>query len=573
MTATVPILRIGKNASSIDMQMDYSTQVTKLFPRGTGSAPSELRFDNPNWAPYYPKLELVTTDSVFAYFKIPGDYTQYHGYLGEDSAIGGGASIYVGRGTYEEYNAWPSSPYNEYGYPHLLIGEAGSGMGFLIDFPDPFRLYEIGLWLGHLQYWEENLRAVDNPRFLVGLYTTGPPFLFPEIPEAPGLVVPNHGPLVWNIVDLDSIPAYSHLTSDVYNHMDYYTFPMQTAAFAAGRYAIVIYPYPNSDGWGTNTGTVSDRLLWANTGTDLVTKDDNRSVFTISGLGGNEWGPHISSNAAAIDSGYYFMRPGANRVFCVGTDPGYKNWAVVWQQSTMYKTPEQPGRYVKCPVDHYDPAYDYYMFYYLSPNLTAWDQLEEYGIIEGTMKNDSIITADALLNVGTQYLKSISQPVITLSLSISDLYDLDPSRNWAEEIKLGGQVTVMDDVLGINTRCTITKIDKPNLNHPHEINIQLDNVHMNAQKMLANLSNKQLTAPKYAGGQTVSTPFSVSAQADPDNEARLYFDIREVSDLVHSVKLTVVSSPLQVAAASGITIGTTTTNSFSLVVDGYYVME
>jgi hypothetical protein len=565
MTATVPIIRIGKNASSIDMQMDYSTQVTKLFPRGAGSAPSELRFDNPNWAPYYPKLELVTTDSVFAYFRIPGDYTQYQGYRGEDTAIGGGSYMFVGRGTYEVYNAWPQSPYNEYGYPHLLVGESGSGMGFLIDFPDPFRLYEIGLWLGHLQYWEENTRTIDTPRFLVGLYNAT------QVGSDSGSDFPAWGPLVWNIANLDMLPAYSHLTSDVYNHIDYYTFPMQTAAFAAGRYAIVIYPYPNSDGWGKGAGNVSDRLLWANTGTDLVALHDNRSVLTSSGLSQLSWNAAYSSDAAAINSGYYFKRPGANRVFCVGGDPGYKNWAVVWQQSAMYKTPEQPGRYVKCPVDHYDPAYDYYMFYYLSPNLTAWDQLDEHGIIEGTMKNDSIVSADALLNVGTQYLKSISQPVITLSLSISDLYDLDPSRNWTEELKLGGQVTVMDDVLGINTRCTITKINKPNLNHPHEINIQLDNVHMNAQKMLANLSNKQLTAPKYAGGQTVSTPFSVSTQADTGNAAELYFDIREVSDLVHSVKLSVVPSPLQVASSSGVTTGDKTAQTYAVKIDGYYI--
>jgi len=131
----------------------------------------------------------------------------------------------------------------------------------------------------------------------------------------------------------------------------------------------------------------------------------------------------------------------------------------------------------------------------------------------------------------------------------------------------------MDDVLGINTRCTITKINKPNLNHPHEINIQLDNVHMNAQKMLANLSNKQLTAPKYAGGQTVSTPFSVSAQADTATAAELYFDIREVSDLVHSVKLSVVPSPLQVASSSGVTTGDTTARTYAVKIDGYYIGE
>jgi len=571
MTATVPILRIGKNASSIDMQMDYSTQVTKLFPRGAGSAPSELKFDNPNWAPYYPKLELVTTDSVFAYFKIPGDYTQYQGYGGEDTAIGGGSSMFVGRGTYEAYNAWPQSPYNEYGYPHLLIGDAGSGMGFLIDFPDPFRLYEIQLCLGHLQYWNEIGRTVDTPRFLVGLYNTARDPT--TSPTATGYILPKQGPRVWNIANLDMIPAYSHLTSDVYNHMDWYTFPMQTAAIAAGRYAIVIYPYPNSSGWAESGQLPSDRLLWANTGLDLVTKDDNRSIHTIAGLELTNWLADMNSSAAAVQSGYFFKRPGANRVFCIGGDPGYKNWAVVWQQSTMYKTPEQPGRYVKCPVDHYDPAYDYYMFYYLEPNLTAWDQLEEYGIIEGTMKNDSILSADALLNVGTQYLKSISQPVITLSISVADLYDLDPSRNWAEELKLGGQVTVMDDVLGINTRCTITKINKPNLNHPHEINIQLDNVHMNAQKMLANLSKKQLTAPKYAGGQTVSTPFSVSTQADTGNAAELYFDIREVSDLVHSAKLSFVPSPLQVASSTGVTTGDGTASHYAVKIDGYYIQE
>ena len=50
-----PILTIGKNLSSIDVKYDYSTIITKLYPRGSGSAPSELTLNNPA---YYPPEQI-----------------------------------------------------------------------------------------------------------------------------------------------------------------------------------------------------------------------------------------------------------------------------------------------------------------------------------------------------------------------------------------------------------------------------------------------------------------------------------------------------------------------------------
>jgi hypothetical protein len=227
-----------------------------------------------------------------------------------------------------------------------------------------------------------------------------------------------------------------------------------------------------------------------------------------------------------------------------------------------------PGRMVKTHTSNYQPSQPYYFHYRLASYLINWDAYQKYGKIEGTYKNDALTTQEALLKAGSEYLKTISQPVVTFSVSVADLYNLDPQVNWAEELHLGTEVTVVDAIMGIEQKCIVTKLTKPNLNQPHDIQIQLDNIHPNVPRLLAQLSASQLAAPKYLQGQTVSTPYTAITQADHNTPAYLKFKVRDVTTLAHEIRLVVTGAAYQQAGTSGVTNSSDQPTAFYVSVDG-----
>jgi hypothetical protein len=188
----------------------------------------------------------------------------------------------------------------------------------------------------------------------------------------------------------------------------------------------------------------------------------------------------------------------------------------------------------------YDPSAIYPICYAHTPYLISWDAYEQYGLYEGPYKDDTLTTQTALLQAGAQYIQSMSQPSMTISLGASDLYDLDPVANWTEELYVGAPVMVIDDVLNLQQQCVITKIDKQDLTQPHAIDtLTLNNVHLSAQKLLAQLAKTHQKVRNYQQGQTVETPYTTSGSVSSGSPAEMTFYIRDATTLTHSVRLTI----------------------------------
>jgi hypothetical protein len=291
---------------------------------------------------------------------------------------------------------------------------------------------------------------------------------------------------------------------------------MQTSAFAAGYYAIVIMPYPTSN----KQWSVNDYLAVGGSPTY------NTSAYTEQSRTGMTPASWIIPKQSL-----------AFQIRTVGTD-----LTSHFQQSDA----AHPGRQIKCPIAYYNSSAPYIFHFQHAPYMQAWDAYDSYGKFEGTYKDDSLTTQNALINAGAQYLNANSQPMYTVSLSAADLYDLDPVKNWAEELTIGGAVTVIDDRILDNNgnplqlTAIITKIEKQDLTQPHTLDtLTLDNVHLSAHKMMAQIARAAQRSPKYLQGQTVETPYPGAVAASSTSPGTMTFSIRDVTTLTQAVRLTV----------------------------------
>jgi hypothetical protein len=208
---------------------------------------------------------------------------------------------------------------------------------------------------------------------------------------------------------------------------------------------------------------------------------------------------------------------------------------------------DYPGRFIMSPQNQQETiapngwsAYQWVFHYQHAPYIVNWPAYEQYGKWEGTFKDDSLTTQAALLTAGSQHLGVVSQPVETISLSAVDLYDLDPTTYADDELTYGGTVRIIDDVLGIDETCIITKIAKTDLTQPHVIDtLTLNNVHLSAPKLMAQLSKNAQRYPKYVPGATVETPYTTTGSVSSDSPAEMTFYIRGDTTLTQSVRLTI----------------------------------
>ena len=98
-----PILTIGKNLNGVDVLKDKTNIITKLYPRGTGSPPSELTLDSPQYWPAAQALNVAWVDSAgSAYFTLPNPYSTYAGFTKSGDPLPSG--YYVGFGSYDFVN-------------------------------------------------------------------------------------------------------------------------------------------------------------------------------------------------------------------------------------------------------------------------------------------------------------------------------------------------------------------------------------------------------------------------------------------------------------------------------------
>ena len=506
---STPIMTIGKNLSGVDVKYDYSSLVTKLYPRGTGSAPSELTLNTPNWYPSGDLSQLVYdhSDGNYAHFRLPGQYSAYAGSPNYHDGWPIPAGDYVGHALAMAYNqaVWANQPGASIGSPSDAIA-----ISFYVGYN--FRIYDVALNLQRI-IKPPGTDWATQPRFVVGLYSTTASTAIPGVQQA-GYRVPNQGPLTWCYGDLLSISSASP---------QWYSFPLQSNAYLAGGYAIVIAPYPTS-----NTQWSVNDYLWVQGSPSHSSSVPCYAEQCRSGITPKNWILPIGTSSGIGATPYTGQL--AFKLRMVSHD--------VTSQFSMSGT--DPGRMIKTPIADYVPTDPYIFHYQHAPYLVNWSAYDQYGKFEGTYKDDSVTTQNALYLAGTQYIQSASQPAVTISLSAADLYDLDPEKNWAEELMVGGLVRVIDDVLGIDEECLITKIEKQDLTQPHVLDtLTLNNVHLSAQKLMAQLSKSSQRSPKYLQGQTVETPYTTAGSVSSGSPAEMSFYIRNATTLTHSVKLTV----------------------------------
>ena len=89
------------------------------------------------------------------------------------------------------------------------------------------------------------------------------------------------------------------------------------------------------------------------------------------------------------------------------------------------------------------------------------------------------------------------------------------------------------------------------------LSLTLNNIHINTQKLLAQVAAREKKNQAYMTGSTVDTPYTTSGGASVSSPASMQFYVRALTQLVHEVRLTV--SPQDETAA------------FTIAVDGHPV--
>jgi hypothetical protein len=298
---------------------------------------------------------------------------------------------------------------------------------------------------------------------------------------------------------------------------------MQSEVYSIGWYAIVVMPYPTSNKQWSDTDYLSFGLSAATS----QTGQSNYAAVCHNGVTPKNW----------VSPAQFMYTPTGD-----ASQLAFQLRTYAADVTTQFKQSDgrYPGREVKLPMADYDPSAIYPIYYAHTPYLISWDAYEQYGLYEGPYKDDTLTTQTALLQAGAQYIQSMSQPSMTISLGASDLYDLDPVANWTEELYVGAPVMVIDDVLNLQQQCVITKIDKQDLTQPHAIDtLTLNNVHLSAQKLLAQLAKTHQKVRNYQQGQTVETPYTTSGSVSSGSPAEMTFYIRDATTLTHSVRLTI----------------------------------
>ena len=283
---TGPIMAVGKNLSGIDILKDRQQLITKLYPRGSGSTPSELALDNPGFWPAGQLLELNRTDSDWAYFRLPKvNGVECSSYYGDNtptpsnSGYGDGwpinTSFCIGKNLSTLYNL-PATSGEAAGGSLGTPGDACAAMVYLHSpsWGGPCRVFDVSFCLQrYIGQDGPPTQWTTQPRFVVGLYSTTASVANPVLGEAAGYQVPYQGPLSWcygNLLSISTTPTW-------------YSFPLQAAAYPTGWYAIVVAPYPTSN----KQWSVNDYLAIASSPT--VTDGCYAEQCRFTGMGPKNW--------------------------------------------------------------------------------------------------------------------------------------------------------------------------------------------------------------------------------------------------------------------------------------------
>ena len=466
-----PLMTINKNLSGISVLKDKTNLMTRVVPRGSGSPPSEVTLSTPA---YWPSAQILTVDRVAndkVYFTLPNPYSSYAGFTKDGDPLPTG--YYMGRNDVMLYNL-PASGNTSIAFTSGgSISSPDNAVAVVFHVTAPYHPYAVSLQLQRII--EHPITWTTQPNFRVGLYsTTGTTdVIHPGAPEPfqlGGFAAPYQGPFSW---------CYGNMLSINSELPQWYNFFLQSNKYGSvgvsNWHAIVIQPYPTTNKqWSHN-----DYLAFGASASREGGADNIYSALGVNGVAPNNW-----QIPAPIPDNYDPY----------GEQLAFKLWVTGTDVTSQFKQSNNkyPGRYVSCPASDYVDSEPYIFHYMHSPYLINWDAEDKYGKYEGTWKNDAITTQSALMVAGAQYLTAVSEPTMTISLSAVDLYNIDPEKNWAEELVVAGTVRVIDDLMELDELCMITEIERQDLTQPHKIDtLTLNNIHINTQKLLAQVAARE----------------------------------------------------------------------------------
>ena len=341
---TGPVMTVGKNLSGIDLLRDRQQLITKLYPRGSGSTPSELTLDNPSFWPAGAILELNRTDNEFAYFRLPKvNGIECSTYMG-DPGYGDGWPINTSFCIGENLSTLYDVPAIAGPAGAASIGSPADAFAVAVYLRSPswgpFRVYDVSFKMQRL-ITPPGTVWTTQPRFVVGLYSCTPSVPNTVVNQPAGYVVPHQGPLTW---------CYGNLLSIASDAPQWYSFPLQAAQYPLGWYAIVVAPYPTSN----KQWSVNDYL-----GVAKATADTSGlyAEQCRQGITPKNWIISVAAGGGVDTPIAFKLRTYANDV------------------TTQFKQSDSryPGREVKLPLADYDSSAIYPIHYAHTGYLISWD--------------------------------------------------------------------------------------------------------------------------------------------------------------------------------------------------------
>jgi hypothetical protein len=181
---------------------------------------------------------------------------------------------------------------------------------------------------------------------------------------------------------------------------------------------------------------------------------------TITGVRFREWNPQ------------YLGLPYSQNPSCGFTDiyvwdsTGWDDVTVNWKQGADENT-------LRAPIASYDEDVAYVISYTHADYLIDLENVTERADIRSKAVKFNTSDADALLEMGRIKLTEIKEPRVAMDIEAIDL-SVQEGREF-EEPALGNTVTVIDEELDVEETQLIMRLNKPDLQHPGLMDIDVAN--------------------------------------------------------------------------------------------------
>jgi len=164
------------------------------------------------------------------------------------------------------------------------------------------------------------------------------------------------------------------------------------------------------------------------------------------------------------------------------------------------------------------------------------DTQAQYGIIARVWVDRRYEHAETLYETARAMLEKLKIPRITYSVEAADLFRL--TKDPIDRFKLGAQVRVIDEELGIDFTSRVVGISKDDVTGaPGDIQIEIANQLEDIASSIAELADRTRINEVYAQGATNLDSHDFADNCDPDNPAVIKFYIPEETVRINKMLL------------------------------------